>query len=213
VRPDAGDGAAGAGRRPRSRLGGISASPHDKEILRFAVPAFGALVAEPLFLLADSAIVGWLGTVPLGGLGVASQALTTLVSISIFLAYGTTAAVARQLSAGNRRGAPRWPDRTLARLQPVAGREIRDAHPACPGKRVAGARTRAALRARDRSRPPPASRRSRIPVRHQAFGRPGLPVAASIRMCVRMKATRSPFSSGRLMTSPRRTSALRPPRA
>ena len=79
--------------------------PHDAEILRLAVPAFGALVAEPLFLLGDSAIVGRIGTVPLGGLGVASQALTTLVSISIFLAYGTTAAVARQLGAGNRRAA------------------------------------------------------------------------------------------------------------
>ena len=79
--------------------------PHDAEILRLAVPAFGALVAEPLFLLADSAIVGRIGTVPLGGLGVASQALTTLVGISIFLAYGTTAAVARQLGAGNRRAA------------------------------------------------------------------------------------------------------------
>src|SRR5881394_1366940 len=66
--------------------------PHDAEILRLAVPAFGALVAEPLFLLADAAIVGRIGTTALGGLGVASQALTTLVSISIFLAYGTTAA-------------------------------------------------------------------------------------------------------------------------
>lgn len=82
-------------------------SPEDKEILRLALPAFGALVAEPLFLLADSAIVGRLGTVPLGGLGVASQALSTLVGISIFLAYGTTAAVARQLGAGNRQAALR----------------------------------------------------------------------------------------------------------
>jgi len=64
-------------------------------------------VAEPLFLLADSAIVGRLGTVPLGGLGVAAQALSALVSISIFLAYGTTAAVARQLGAGNRAAAIR----------------------------------------------------------------------------------------------------------
>lgn len=79
--------------------------PHDAEILRLAVPAFGALVAEPLFLLGDSAIVGRIGTVPLGGLGVASQALTTLVGISVFLAYGTTAAVARQLGAGNRQAA------------------------------------------------------------------------------------------------------------
>src|SRR5580658_4089169 len=79
----------------------------DREILRLAVPAFGALVAEPLFLLADSAIVGRIGTVPLGGLGVASQALTTLVNISIFLAYGTTAAVARQLGAGRQQQAIR----------------------------------------------------------------------------------------------------------
>jgi putative MATE family efflux protein len=76
-------------------------NPQDAEILRLALPAFGALVAEPLFLLADSAIVGRIGTVPLGGLGIASQALTTLVGISIFLAYGTTAAVARQLGAGH----------------------------------------------------------------------------------------------------------------
>jgi putative MATE family efflux protein len=82
-------------------------NPQDGEILRLALPAFGALVAEPLFLLADSAIVGRLGTVPLGGLGVASQALATLVGISIFLAYGTTAAVARQLGAGNRGAAIR----------------------------------------------------------------------------------------------------------
>ena len=85
----------------------VTRSPHDAEILRLAVPAFGALIAEPLFLLADSAIVGRIGTTALGGLGVASQALTTLVSISIFLAYGTTAAVARQLGAGNRPAAIR----------------------------------------------------------------------------------------------------------
>jgi putative MATE family efflux protein len=71
------------------------------------VPAFGALIAEPLFLLADSAIVGRLGTAPLGSLGVAAQALTSLVNVSIFLAYGTTAAVARQLGAGNRQAAIR----------------------------------------------------------------------------------------------------------
>jgi putative MATE family efflux protein len=82
-------------------------NPQDGEILRLAVPAFGALVTEPLFLLADSAIVGRLGTVPLGGLGVASQALTTMVGLSIFLAYGTTAAVARQLGAGHRAAAIR----------------------------------------------------------------------------------------------------------
>jgi putative MATE family efflux protein len=98
--------ASGQARRPRLRAA-ARWNAHDREILRLAVPAFGALVAEPLFLLADSAIVGRLGTVPHGGLAVASQALTTLVGISIFLAYGTTAAVARQLGAGNRQAAIR----------------------------------------------------------------------------------------------------------
>lgn len=83
------------------------ASNHDREILRLAVPAFGALVAEPLFLLSDSAIVGHLGTEPLGGLGVAGQALSTLVYICVFLAYGTTAGVARQVGAGDMRSAVR----------------------------------------------------------------------------------------------------------
>src|SRR3954451_6534317 len=81
--------------------------PHDPEILRLALPAFGALVAEPLFLLTDSAIVGHLGTVPLGALGVAGQVLATFVSLCVFLAYGTTASVARQIGAGNAREAIR----------------------------------------------------------------------------------------------------------
>ncbi len=82
-------------------------NPHDREILRLAVPAFGALVAEPLFLLVDSAIVGHLGTAPLGALGVAGQVLAALVSLCVFLAYATTAAVARQVGAGNTRAAIR----------------------------------------------------------------------------------------------------------
>ncbi|MFA1540197.1 MATE family efflux transporter [Actinomadura monticuli] len=83
------------------------ATAHDREILRLAVPAFGALVAEPLFLLSDSAIVGHLGTAQLGGLGVAGQALSTLVYLCVFLAYGTTAGVARQIGAGDTRAAIR----------------------------------------------------------------------------------------------------------
>jgi putative MATE family efflux protein len=81
--------------------------PHDPEILRLAVPAFGALVAEPLFLLADSAIVGNLGTPQLAGLAIAATILATAVHLCIFLAYGTTAAVARSLGAGDLRGALR----------------------------------------------------------------------------------------------------------
>lgn len=77
----------------------------DREIVRLAVPAFLALVAEPLFLLADAAIVGHLGTAPLAGLGIAGAVLQTVIGLCIFLAYGTTGSVARRLGAGDLRGA------------------------------------------------------------------------------------------------------------
>ncbi|MFE9567084.1 MATE family efflux transporter [Streptomyces sp. NPDC006692] len=80
---------------------------HDREIVSLAVPAFGALVAEPLFLMADSAIVGHLGTPQLAGLGIAAPLLTTAVSIFVFLAYATTAAVSRRVGAGDLRAAIR----------------------------------------------------------------------------------------------------------
>jgi putative MATE family efflux protein len=78
-----------------------SCRPADREILRLAVPAFLALVAEPLFLLADAAIVGHLGTPQLAGLGVAAAVLQTAVGLCVFLAYGTTASVARSVGAGD----------------------------------------------------------------------------------------------------------------
>ena len=77
----------------------------DREILRLAVPAFLALVAEPLFLLSDAAIVGHLGTPQLAGLGIAAVVLQTVVGLCVFLAYGTTASVARHLGAGDLRAA------------------------------------------------------------------------------------------------------------
>ncbi|OAH11810.1 MATE family efflux transporter [Streptomyces jeddahensis] len=80
---------------------------HDREIIALAVPAFGALVAEPLFVLTDSAIIGHLGTAQLAGLGVASALLMTAVSVFVFLAYATTAAVARRVGAGDLQAAIR----------------------------------------------------------------------------------------------------------
>ncbi|WP_112466351.1 MATE family efflux transporter [Streptomyces triticisoli] len=80
---------------------------HDREIVALAVPAFGALVAEPLFVMTDSAIVGHLGTAQLAGLGVASALLMTAVSVFVFLAYATTAAVARRVGAGDLQAAIR----------------------------------------------------------------------------------------------------------
>ncbi|WP_448002212.1 MATE family efflux transporter [Agromyces bauzanensis] len=77
----------------------------DRDILRLAVPALGALVAEPLFLLADTAMVGHLGATPLAGLGLASAILQTIIGLMVFLAYATTPAVARRLGTGDERGA------------------------------------------------------------------------------------------------------------
>lgn len=81
--------------------------PLDRDIFRLAVPALGALVAEPLFLLADTAMVGHLGASALAGLGIASAILQTAIGLLIFLAYATTPAVARRLGAGDRPGAIR----------------------------------------------------------------------------------------------------------
>jgi putative MATE family efflux protein len=82
-------------------------NPLDREILRLAGPTLVALVAEPLFLLVDTALVGHLGGVPLAGLGIASAVLQTAVGLLVFLAYATTPAVARLLGAGDRRAAVR----------------------------------------------------------------------------------------------------------
>ncbi|MBH0054939.1 MATE family efflux transporter [Salinibacterium sp. SWN139] len=81
---------------------GLLHSPLDRDIRRLAVPALGALVAEPIFLLTDTALVGHLGSAQLGGLSVASAVLQTAVGLLIFLAYSTTPAVARWLGVGNR---------------------------------------------------------------------------------------------------------------
>ena len=77
----------------------------DRSMLRLAVPAFAALVSEPMFLLADTAVVGFLGTDPLAALSIGATVLQTVVELCVFLAYATTATVARRLGAGDIRGA------------------------------------------------------------------------------------------------------------
>lgn len=89
---------------PISRSGRPT-STVDRQILGLAVPALGALIAEPLFVLIDSAIVGRLGTTELAGLSLASTLLVTAVGLCVFLAYATTAVVARKLGSGDRVGA------------------------------------------------------------------------------------------------------------
>ena len=70
-------------------------SPYDREIVRLALPALGALAAEPLYVLVDTAIVGHLGRPQLAALGLAGTVLAGAFTIFNFLTYGTTAVVAR----------------------------------------------------------------------------------------------------------------------
>lgn len=76
-----------------------------RQILALALPALGALIAEPLFLLADAAIVGHLGVNQLAGVGLASTVLQTAVGLMVFLAYSTTGTVARYLGGNRHRDA------------------------------------------------------------------------------------------------------------
>lgn len=85
----------------------MAAPTLNREILRLALPALGSLIAEPMFLIVDSALVGHLGVVPLAGLGIASAVLQTIVGLMVFLAYSTTPAVARRFGAGEHSGAVR----------------------------------------------------------------------------------------------------------
>jgi putative MATE family efflux protein len=75
-------------------------SAHDREIVRLALPALGALAAEPLYLLADTAMVGHLGTEQLAALAIAATLLSGAFTLFNFLTYGTTAQVARFHGAG-----------------------------------------------------------------------------------------------------------------
>jgi len=73
-----------------------------RRVLGLAVPALGVLAAEPLYLLVDTAVVGHLGAVPLGGLSVAAIVIAQVATQLTFLSYGTTARAARLHGAGRR---------------------------------------------------------------------------------------------------------------
>jgi putative MATE family efflux protein len=82
-------------------------SEYDREILTLAMPALGALAAEPLYVLVDTAVVGHLGRPQLAALGVSAVILSTLFAVFNFLQYGTTAQVGRASGAGQEEAARR----------------------------------------------------------------------------------------------------------
>ncbi|MPQ97228.1 MATE family efflux transporter [Modestobacter sp. I12A-02628] len=76
-----------------------------RSVPALAAPALAVLAAEPLYLLVDTAVVGNLGTLALGGLAVGGGLLGWAAALLNFLAYGTTARAARRAGAGDRAGA------------------------------------------------------------------------------------------------------------
>jgi putative MATE family efflux protein len=75
--------------------------------MRLALPALGALAAEPLYVLVDTAIVGHLGRPQIAALGLAGVVLAGAFTTFNFLTYGTTAVVARASGAGQQERAAR----------------------------------------------------------------------------------------------------------
>jgi len=82
-----------------------TASRLDRDILRLAVPALGALAADPLVSMVDTIFVGRLGVVPLAALGVNTSIFAMSFIVFNFLAYGSTPMVARAVGRGDRTGA------------------------------------------------------------------------------------------------------------
>ncbi|MGY1774118.1 MATE family efflux transporter [Blastococcus sp. SYSU D00813] len=105
MEPDQATGPAGL-RPPRPGASEPLGTPRrGPSVLALAAPALVVLAAEPLYLLVDTAVVGNLGTVPLGGLAVGGGLLAWAAALLNFLAYGTTARAARRAGAGDRAGA------------------------------------------------------------------------------------------------------------
>jgi putative MATE family efflux protein len=75
-------------------------SPRDRDIVRLAIPALGALAAEPTYLLIDTAVIGHLGTRQLAALGLAATFLASIFWLFNFLANATTTQIANAYGAG-----------------------------------------------------------------------------------------------------------------
>ena len=88
-----------------SASGSLRSPRRGPSVLSLALPALVVLAAEPLYLLVDTAVVGHLGAVALGGLAVGGGLLAWSAALLNFLAYGTTARAARRAGAGDRAGA------------------------------------------------------------------------------------------------------------
>src|SRR5215213_66454 len=76
-----------------------------RRIAQLALPALVVLAAEPLYVLADTAVVGHLGRVPLAAVAVGGTVMSVAVWFGTLMAYGTTGRAARRFGAGDRAAA------------------------------------------------------------------------------------------------------------
>lgn len=74
-----------------------------RQIFALALPTFGQLIAEPAFILIDTAIVGHISDSALAGLSIGSTVILTVVGLCVFLAYGTTSQVGRLIGANRKK--------------------------------------------------------------------------------------------------------------
>ncbi len=74
---------------------------HDRQILALGIPALGALAADPLVSLVDTAFVGRLGTAALAALGIDAAIFGLAFFAFNFLAYGVTPLVAKAIGEGD----------------------------------------------------------------------------------------------------------------
>ena len=79
----------------------------DRQVVLLALPALGAILAEPLYALTDTAIVGHLGPGNLDALAVAGTALSLIGWMAAFLTTATTSKVAHRVAGGDVLGASR----------------------------------------------------------------------------------------------------------
>lgn len=95
-------------------------TPYDREIIRIGLPALGALAADPLVSLIDTAFVGRLGATALASVAIASAIFLAVFAIFNFLGYAVTPLVAQSIGAGDRDEAGRFTVAALA-ISVVAG--------------------------------------------------------------------------------------------
>lgn len=86
----------------------------DRQIFRLAVPALGALAAEPLVSLADTAFVGRLGADSLAALGVVTWMFGLVFYLMTALAHAGTSLIAGAMGEGDRGRAAQLVSASLA---------------------------------------------------------------------------------------------------